>query len=81
MELEQITCFFKWCTIINAIFFAFTAMMSMCASDVVYKIHKRWFSLTKESFSIVLYSFLALYKIFFFFFNLIPYLALLLVQG
>jgi len=49
------------------------------AQDWVYSIHSKWFHIPREAFNIALYSFLGLFKIMFFIFNLVPYLALLII--
>jgi hypothetical protein len=51
------------------------------APDFVYRLQSRWFPLPRESFNVVIYSFLGLFKIFFIIFNVVPYLALLIVGG
>ena len=51
----------------------------MPAQDWVYSIHSKWFHIPREAFNITLYSFMGLFKIMFFIFNLVPYLALLII--
>jgi len=40
----------------------------------------KWFPMPQESFSVIVYSALAMYKIVFVAFILVPYLALLIIQ-
>jgi hypothetical protein len=49
------------------------------APGLVYRTQRRWFPLSQDKFSLVMYSFLALYKMLFLMFNLVPYLALLIM--
>jgi hypothetical protein len=72
--------FFMWCTIINGGILILTCIMSMFAQNFIYSMHKKWFPITKEEFSIAIYSFLGLFKIFFIVFNLVPYIALLIIK-
>ncbi|MHC4646213.1 MAG: DUF6868 family protein [Planctomycetota bacterium] len=53
--------------------------MCLCAGDWVYRIHSKWFSISRETFNVAIYSFIGIYKIFVFVFNLIPCIALLIV--
>ena len=79
MDIETLTAFFMWCTIINGAMLVFSGIMIILAQDFVYSMHSKWFHIPRESFNVILYSFLGLYKIVFIVFNLVPYLALLIV--
>ena len=79
MDIELLTSFFMWCTILNFGFLIFSFLFLVFAGDFVYKKHSKWFSLSREMFNVVIYSFLGMYKIVFLVFNLIPYVALLIV--
>jgi len=54
----------------------------MCAftPELVYRTQRTWFPLSKDVFTVLIYSFLGLFKIFFLVFNLVPYIALLIVE-
>ena len=41
--------------------------------------HSKWFPLSRDAFNIALYSFLGLFKIFVLGFNLVPYVALVIM--
>ena len=45
----------------------------------VYRLQSRFFPIPRETFNVVIYSFLGLYKIFVIVFCLVPYLALLIL--
>jgi len=68
-----------WCTIINGTIFLLWTTIYILAPDVVYRTQKKWFPIPRETFNIIFYSFLGLFKIVFLFFNLVPYVALLIV--
>jgi len=79
MDIQTLTTFFMWCTIINGALLVLSSLMCIYAGDWVYRIHSKWFSISRETFNVAIYSFLGLYKALFFVFNLIAYVALLLV--
>jgi hypothetical protein len=41
--------------------------------------HSKWFPMPRNTFNVVIYSFLGIYKMLFFAFSLVPYLALRIV--
>jgi hypothetical protein len=79
MDIESIRAFLMWCTILNVTLLVLSSLICLCAADWVYRIHGKWFSISRENFNVAIYSFLGLYKILVFVFNLIPYVALLIV--
>ena len=79
MAIQTLTTFFMWCTIINGALLALWITMCIVAPDLVYRTQKIWFPIPRETFDVVMYSFLGLFKIVFLIFNLVPYLALLIV--
>jgi hypothetical protein len=72
--------FFMWCTIINGGILILTSLIYIFAQQSIYSMHKKWFSISREEFNIAIYSFMGLYKIFFIIFNLVPYIALLIIK-
>ena len=80
MNIQTLTAFFKWCTIINVALFAFSAIMSIAASDLIFSAHGPLFNLPREIFDIVLYSFLGLYKVLILVFNIVPWVALVIIN-
>jgi Family of unknown function (DUF6868) len=79
MDIQTLTAFFMWCTIMNGALLALWTIMCMVAPDLVYRTQNKWFPLPRETFDVVIYSFLGLFKILFLVFNLVPFLALLIV--
>ncbi len=51
----------------------------MFAPDLLYRMQSKWFPISRETFNVVIYSFLGLFKIVFLVFSLVPYLALLII--
>jgi len=79
MDIPTLTAFFMWCTIINGTVFIFWTLTCILVPDMVFRLHSRWFSISRETFNTVIYSFLGLFKIVFLAFSLTPYLALLII--
>jgi hypothetical protein len=80
MDIQKLTTFFMWCTIINGALLVVSIMIFVSAPDFMYTMQSQLFPMTRETFNVVLYSFLGLFKIFFLVFNAVPYGALLIVQ-
>ena len=79
MDIQMLTTFFMWCTIINGSIWILWTVLSAFSPDLVYRTQSKWFSIPRETFNLVIYSFLGLFKIFFLVFNVVPYVALLTV--
>jgi len=68
-----------WCTIINGLLYVLSAIICTFDSDWVYRMHSKWFHLSRESFNVAIYLFLGFFKILFLVFNVVPYIALLIL--
>ena len=79
MDIQTLTTFFMWCTIINGALLVLWTVMFMAAPNLVYRIQSIWFPIPRETFDVVMYSFLGVFKIVFLVFNVVPYVALLIV--
>ena len=79
MNTQTLTTFFMWCTILNGSLMIVSAIICMSAQDWAYGWHSKFFHIPREAFNVAIYSFIGLFKIMFFFFNLVPYLALLII--
>lgn len=80
MDIQSLTTFFGWCSVINGGLFAFIAFFMMLAPNIVYKVQSKFFTLEREYFDRVIYAFLGAWKLLFLFFNLVPYIALKLIS-
>ncbi len=81
INVQSLTEFFKWCSIINAVLLIFSIIVFIVMPDFVYRIHGHWFPMDRESFNVIIYGSLGFYKILFLVFNLIPYVALRIIGG
>jgi len=79
MDIQLLTDFFMWCTILNGGLLIFWTIMFMSAPNLVYRTQNKWFPIPRETFNVVMYSFIGLFKIFFLVFNVVPYFALLII--
>ena len=79
MDIPTLTAFFMWCTIINGGLLALWIVFCAFAPDLVYRTQRIFFPLPRETFNVVIYSFLGLFKLIFLVFNVTPYVALLII--
>jgi hypothetical protein len=79
MDIQTLTTFFMWCTIINGGILILWTAFSVFAPDLVYRTQSKGFPIPRETFNVVIYSFLGLFKIFFLVLNVVPYVALLII--
>ena len=79
MDVQTLTAFFMWCSIINGALLVLWITMTRLAPDLVYRTQSKWFPIPRETFDVVFYAFLGLFKIVFLVFNVVPYVALLIV--
>lgn len=80
MGIQALQHFFMWCTIINFGMLLFFFTVLMLAGDLIYRLHNTWFPMSREALNIIIYSFLAIYKIIIIAFNLIPWIALSIIS-
>ncbi len=81
MNIEALIMFFKWCTIINGLLLAFWAALVIFCPNIVYNVEKKFFPVPRDFFDKFIYAFLAMFKILFLIFNLVPLIALLIMRA
>ena len=79
MDIDTLRSFFMWCTVIDGGLLVLWTVMFLFAPDLVYRTQSRWFPIPRQTFDVVMYCFLGLFKILFLIFNLVPCLALLML--
>ena len=67
---------FLWCFIINMGILLWWVGFIIFANDWVYRMHSKFYKLSKESFDTIHYAGIVLFKVFIFAFNLVPFIAL-----
>lgn len=79
MDIETLTRFFMWCTIIDGGLFIIWVAFFALAPNLIYRVQNTIFPLPREKFDVVIYSALAFFKLILIFFNIVPYVALLII--
>lgn len=79
MDVTILRNFFMWCTIINGAMLIFSWLFLMCAKDWIYNMQSKFFSVSRDAFNVMTYSFIGLFKIVVICFNLVPWIALVIV--
>ena len=80
MDIQALTAFFMWCTIINGALLFLSAILFVLVPGCMYRMQSRWYPVSQETFNTVYYSFLGVFKLLFIIFNLTPYVALLIIK-
>ena len=79
MSMEQLTDFFLWMTIINFGIFLFSVIMAMIFKKLVKRMHSKFFGMSEEHVSTVIYAFFGVYKLGIILLNVAPLVALLII--
>ena len=80
MDPASVRNFFMWCTILDGGLLIFWTVIFLSAPDLVFATQRRWFPLSREVFDTLMYGFLGIFKIVFIVFNLVPFLAMLIIS-
>ena len=79
MEINDMRAFFKWCTIINGSLLVFWSLLIRCAGGWVFGFHHQWIPIASDAFPVAIYLLLGFFKIIVIAFNLVPYIALVII--
>lgn len=79
MTLELVRNILGWCAVINLGLLIWWLLFVLLAHGWTYRLHSKWFQLTRERFDAIHYAGMAMFKMLIFFFNLVPYFALRIV--
>jgi hypothetical protein len=79
MDIITVRAFFMWSTIINVLLLVFSSLICTFAGDWVYGKHSKWFPISREAFNVAIYSFIGLFKILILVFNIVPWIACVIV--
>ncbi|WP_127716789.1 DUF6868 family protein [Halobacteriovorax sp. HLS] len=80
MTYDLLVELFKWASIIAMTIYIWTAVMCIFANSFIFNIQKKMFNISKDTFDIIIYSYLGLFKIFLILFFIVPYISLLVVK-
>jgi hypothetical protein len=67
-------------TIINAVFFTIVALLVIALKKIIIKKHSKIFGVKEEDIPTVIYGYLGVYRLLIVVFNLVPYIALLIMK-
>ncbi len=79
MTLELVRDTLGWCTAINFGLLIVWFVGLLVAREWIRRLHGKWFRLSEESFDAIHYAVMAIFKLLIVVFNLVPYIALLIV--
>ena len=79
MDIQTLTSFFMWCTIINVGLLIFLALIYLVAPNLIYRLQSRWIPISRETFDVVFYSFIGFFKVVVLVFNVVPWIALVII--
>ena len=77
--MSDVAWLFMWMSIINGGLLILWTILWMLIPDLVYKTQAKFFPIERDTFNKLFYGFIGLFKILFLFFNLIPFIALLII--
>ena len=79
MDIQTLTSFFMWCTVINVGMLLFVALIYLLVPNLAYRLHSRWIPISRETFDVVFYSLIQFFKIVILVFNVVPWIALVII--
>lgn len=80
MSLDQLTELFKWMLLINIGLLVFSTISVLVLKNFMIRLHTSLFGISKEQFALAVYAYLGMFKIIVIVFNIVPYIALLLIR-
>jgi hypothetical protein len=81
MTLENLTFVLGWATVLNYLVLTLWFTVYVFGNDSIYRLHSRWFILSREQFSQLHYCGMMFYKLAIFLFLLAPYIGLKFVPS
>lgn len=80
MDIYQLTTFLGWCAVVNYFILMFWFFTFVVTKDALFRVHSGWFHISTEQFNYLHYWGISFFKILVFVFNLVPYIALRIMQ-
>ena len=78
-NMQEVTTFFGWCTVINFGIYHFTALVLMGFREPVKKLHSQISAISSEQLNELYFNYLGNFKVAIIILNLVPYLSLKLM--
>jgi hypothetical protein len=79
MDINEITVFFGWCTLINMSIYTFSSLFIIVLKRFTMNLHSKLMGMNAKKLPALYFKYLGNYKIAILIFNLAPYLALKLM--
>ena len=79
MPIQRLSAFFLWCTIINGVLLALAIFATALAPQPGLLLQSQWFHVAPDQVAVGMYVFIGFFKVFWLVFNVVPYVALLIV--
>ena len=79
MDIQKLTRFFMWCSIINGAILILSVIGIVLGPDFGHSLQSKLFHIPRETLNLALYLFLGVFKIVWLVFNVTPYVALRVV--
>ena len=79
MDIYVLKEFFGWMTLVNLGFYTWTAVLCICCQGLVTRISGKIFGVGEETNKAILYGYVGAYKLLFIVFNLVPWIALVIM--
>ncbi|MGD2141377.1 MAG: hypothetical protein PVH25_13335 [Burkholderiales bacterium] len=80
MNIDILTAFFMWCTIINLGIYVVWILFILLAPDFIYRVQTKWIPISQNTFTVVMYSFMGAFKLVIIVFCFVPYISLLIIR-
>ncbi|MEW4528430.1 DUF6868 family protein [Maioricimonas sp. JC845] len=81
MDIATLKGFFLWCTVMNGVVLGTWTVLVLTVPHLVFEPVYRFFRISRQSFDLLSYAYIGLYKILIIVFNIVPYLSLLIVES
>lgn len=79
MDTQTLKTFLLGCTILNVLLLTGSFLLWITAADFIYRLHGRWFAMPRETFNLVWYVFMGIYKLLVYVFNIVPWIVLMIL--
>ena len=76
MDIQTLTVFFMWCSIINFGLLLFLGLAFLLAPNLIYKLQSMFIPISREMFNVIFYSFIGFFKVIVLVFNVVPWIVL-----
>lgn len=81
MVADNLTVVLGWCFVMNYLVLLVWALLFTCAKEWMYRLHSRWFDISRPVFDAMHYGLMGVYKLLILILFLTPYVAIRLAEG